>query len=143
MKEKDLKHMNRSELLQMLLAQAEEVKSLRAQLEQAQAQLQERKIAIDEAGSIAEAALKLNGVFDAAQAAAQEYLDNIQSLSGRQEEVARKIQEEAEEKARQTMAQADAYSQKVHREADEYLKQVLGSARSFLQDHGIQTISEN
>jgi hypothetical protein len=37
----------------------------------------DNKIDIEESGSIAEAALKINGVFEAAQAAADQYLDNI------------------------------------------------------------------
>lgn len=40
-----------------------------------------RVIELNEAGSIAEAALKLNGVFEAAQKAAEQYLMNVQRLS--------------------------------------------------------------
>ena len=40
---------------------------------------------MDRAGSIAEAALQLNGVFEAAQHAAQQYLDNLQDLYEREE----------------------------------------------------------
>ena len=39
-----------------------------------------RKIELDEAGSLAEAALRLNGVFDVAQKAAEQYLYNIRLL---------------------------------------------------------------
>lgn len=39
-----------------------------------------RRIELEHAGSIAEAALKLNGVFEAAQKAADQYLYNIQLL---------------------------------------------------------------
>lgn len=39
-----------------------------------------RRIELDEAGSIAMAALKLNGVFEAAQKAADQYLYNLQQL---------------------------------------------------------------
>lgn len=40
-----------------------------------------REIELEEAGSIAEAALRLNGVFEAAQKAAEQYLINVRSLS--------------------------------------------------------------
>ncbi len=40
-----------------------------------------RKIQIEEAGSIAEAALRLNGIFEAAQKAADQYLYNLQRMS--------------------------------------------------------------
>lgn len=39
-----------------------------------------REIELEEAGSIAEAALRLNGVFEAAQKAAEQYLMNVKKL---------------------------------------------------------------
>lgn len=42
-----------------------------------------RRIELQEAGSIAEAALRLNGIFDVAQKAADQYLENIRMLSDR------------------------------------------------------------
>lgn len=41
-----------------------------------------RKIQIEEAGSLAEAALRLNGIFEAAQKAADQYLYNLRQRSG-------------------------------------------------------------
>ncbi len=75
---KELKKLSRAELLEMLIAQSREVASLKEQLDDAVKQLNDRRILIDEAGSIAQAALSLNGVFEAAQNAAKEYTENIQ-----------------------------------------------------------------
>ena len=61
-----------------------EIATLKKELEYARKDLSSREIAIDEAGSIAVAALQINKVFEAAQAASQQYLDNIRSLSERQ-----------------------------------------------------------
>lgn len=41
-----------------------------------------RMIELEEAGNIAEAALRLNGVFEAAQRAAEQYLLNVRGISG-------------------------------------------------------------
>lgn len=82
MKDKELRHLSRSELLEMLLVQVDENKKLKMQLNEMQAQLDNRQILMNEAGSIAEAALQLNGVFEAAQNAAAQYLENIRRLSG-------------------------------------------------------------
>ncbi len=84
MTDKELRRLSRSELLEMLIAQTEENSQLKIRLEQAEAQLRDRRIEIDKAGSLAEAALSLNGVFQAAEAAAQQYLENIQRISSRQ-----------------------------------------------------------
>ena len=80
MTDKELKRLNRSELLQLLISQIEENEKLRGQIRQLEERLDERRIRIRDAGSIAEAALQLNHVFEAAQAAAQQYLDNVRLL---------------------------------------------------------------
>ena len=77
MTDKELRRLSRGELLEMLIAQMEENQLLKQQLTEAQTQLNNRQIAIETSGSIAEAALKLNGVFQAAEEAAQQYIENI------------------------------------------------------------------
>lgn len=78
---KELKKLKRSELLEMLLARTEEVERLRAELDEAQKKLDDRAIVLENSGSIAEAALKLNGVFEAAEKAAKQYLENIERIA--------------------------------------------------------------
>ena len=82
MKERDLNKLKRSELLELMLAQSQEIDELRTELEQAREALKRREIAIAEAGNIAEAALRLNQVFEQAQAAADQYLENVRRISG-------------------------------------------------------------
>jgi cell division septum initiation protein DivIVA len=79
-KEANLKHLSRLELLEMLLDEEKRIASLEKELAQAKAELAKRTILIENSGSIAEAALKLNGIFEAAQAAADQYLENIRQL---------------------------------------------------------------
>lgn len=83
MTDKELRRLSRAELLQMLIAQVEENEKLRKSLEEAQAQLNKRQIAIENSGTLAEAALKLNGVFEAADKAAKQYLENMERLAGK------------------------------------------------------------
>ena len=70
MTEKELMKLKRSELLEIMLAQSKEIDSLREQLAEANARLEDRNIAIEESGSIAEASLRLTKVFEEAQKAA-------------------------------------------------------------------------
>ena len=85
MKEKDLKRLSRADLLEMLIDQSREVQILRKRLEEAEAALQRREIIIGSSGSIAEASLKLSGIFEAAQEACEQYIDNIRLLNERQD----------------------------------------------------------
>ncbi len=81
MTDQELRKLNRTDLLELLLEQSKENEQLREELRQAQEKLASRKIEIDHAGSIAEAALRLNGVFEAAQQAAEQYLENVRRLA--------------------------------------------------------------
>ena len=74
---KELRRLNRKQLLELLLVQTERVEALEKELADTKALLQDRKINEDEAGSIAEASLRINGVFEAAEKAAAQYLENV------------------------------------------------------------------
>lgn len=65
----------------MLLAQAEENEELRRRLDEAERALADRAIEVQSAGSLAEASLRLNKVFVAADQAAQQYLENVRRLA--------------------------------------------------------------
>jgi len=82
MTEKDLKKLNRKQVLELLLRQTERADLLEAKLEEAENKLCDRALAEAEAGSLAEASLRLNGVFEAAEAAASQYLENVKKFSG-------------------------------------------------------------
>lgn len=79
MTEKELHKLKRGELLEMMLAQSREIDALRARVSELEERLADREIRIRESGSIAEAALKLNGIFEAAQAAADQYMENVRN----------------------------------------------------------------
>ncbi len=120
MEDRDLRKLSRAELLELLISQTQRVEELEDQLAEAQRRLEQRQIAIDRAGTLAEASLMLNGVFEAAEKAAAQYLENIERLSGQQQRVcdameasareqARTILEEAERACREREARCDAY----------------------------------
>lgn len=134
MTDKELKRLSRGELLEMLIAQASENEKLKQELEDARAALQDRSIAIDNAGSIAEASLQLSGIFEAAQNAAEQYLVNIRRMNDQQDLIAQKLQGDARKKAAAIVADADEYSRRIHEEADAYWQQVVNKARALLQD---------
>ena len=71
--------MSRRELLELLIEQGKKVDQLQEQLDEANARLKSRQIQIASAGSIAEAALQLNHIFEDAQAAADQYLENVKA----------------------------------------------------------------
>ena len=76
----DLKHLSRSELIDLIYEMKKREIELQTRLDEAEAQLQSKVITIAEAGSIADAAMQLNGVFQAAQMAADTYLISIKEI---------------------------------------------------------------
>lgn len=80
MTDKELKRLSRSELLELLLVQTRERERLEKELEEARKMLEDRQLRIDKAGDLAHAALEINGVMEAAQAAARQYLENIERM---------------------------------------------------------------
>ena len=81
MTDKELRRLSRKELLEMLIEQMNENEELKQKLDRAESELKDRNIMIENAGSLAEAALKLNDVFEAADRAAQQYLENVRCMA--------------------------------------------------------------
>ena len=129
MTDAELKKLNRTQLLEQLVAQGREIERLRGKLQVADEKLRDRQLEIDMAGSIAEAAMSINGVFEAAEKAAEQYLENIRALSERQESICESLEEDARKKAADIIANAEIEAKKRIKEADEYYKRTLRRAR--------------
>ena len=103
MTEKELKKLNRYQLLELLLVQTERADSLQQKAEQLQAMLDERELRFAQLGSIAEASVCVSGVFEAAQKAADLYLESAKKQADEQLQKARR--EAAEYESRLASAQ--------------------------------------
>ena len=127
MKQPDLRSLFRGELLEIMIQQSEELEALRKENEEYRQQLQEKTIVLDEAGSIAEAALKVSGIFDAAHQASAQYLKSIEVLASQKAEDAqraKKILEETEAKCaamwEDTQKQCEKMVEKAKRDSMNY-----------------------
>ena len=83
MTEKELRKLNRYQLLELLIIQTERADELEKRLEQMEAKLQEQEMNMSAMGSVAEAALQLSGVFEATQTAADRYQEEARKRSER------------------------------------------------------------
>ena len=80
-KENNLRKMKRKDLLEILLLQNKKINELEKELSNTKALLERKEIIIYESGSIAEASLKLNKVFEVAQKAADDYLKGVKEMA--------------------------------------------------------------
>lgn len=97
MTDKELKKLSKPELINMLTAKDEEIISLRSQLTQLQRQCNEINAVPLSIGSIAQAALSVNGVFTAAQKAADEYLATVMKMNQNAEKRCQEMIEQTKE----------------------------------------------
>lgn len=81
MTDKEFRKLNRAELVDIIYELQKQKEECDARIEDLEAQLAEKTLHIENAGSIAEASLALNGVFIAAQAAADQYLQSIHAAN--------------------------------------------------------------
>ncbi len=150
---KELRRMKRRDLLEILLEQSKENEDQRLLLAvqkkkimHLEQRLEDRRIDIAQAGSLAEASLKLNGIFDAAQAAAQQYLDNLKTVDDRcaameseTKERCAAMENEAKERCEamteETVRKCQELSQKTQEEADKHWEKLSEKLESFYEAH--------
>lgn len=74
MTDKELKKLNRAQLLELLIDQSHEIDRLQTALDEAKQKVKDRELMLEKCGSIAEASLAITEVFERAQEAADLYL---------------------------------------------------------------------
>ena len=115
MTDKELRHLSRAELIDIIYELQKQSDEKDAQMQEMQTALDERTLRISNAGSIAEAAVSINGVFEAAQAAADQYLASVKSAMADME----RTLAEAEEKRRTILSDAEKQAADMVRRAEE------------------------
>lgn len=118
MNQKELRRLTRIDLLEMMLELSKENEALRKQLEDANRKLEDRRIVVEEAGSLAVAAFQLNGIFDAAQKTCDQYTENMRLRYEQQQQICREMELETQKKCEQMLAKAKE-------EAEAYLRESL------------------
>lgn len=116
--------MRRTELIEIIYALKQSETALEAQKAALEAQLAERTLRLEQAGSIAEAALSLNHVFEAAQQAADDYLVSAEAAKAEAEKLLEETRQQCETMRRDAendvAAKWDAFNKKAKEMLDEY-----------------------
>ena len=106
MTSKELRRLSRADLLELLLAQTRETEQLKKKLREAEEELENRRYRMSEAGSLAEAMVEINNVMAAAQAAADQYLENIAAMESETRQKCEKMLLAASQEARRILENA-------------------------------------
>lgn len=118
MTDKEFKKLNRAELIEIIY----QLQLKQNELEETNRQLKEQMnnidIRISQAGSIADAAISINGVFEAAQKAADQYLQGICASKPDLEDRYNRMIADAEQKADEIISHAKAEREKIMEQTD-------------------------
>ena len=122
MTEKELHKLRREDLLDMLIRQSEDYARLTDELTKAKEELAKRALAMENAGTLADAAFELNGVYHAADDACSQYVESMRQMHEQQ----LKIQEEC---LRQKV-QSEEYCRRMEETTREQCRVMLETARA-------------
>lgn len=95
---KELKKLNRRELVDVIYQLKKNEEQMQQQIAALEAELQDRRIHLSVAGSIAEAATDITGIFSVAQTTADLYLSEIAAMKADTQRKCEKMIEEAKKK---------------------------------------------
>ena len=104
---KELKKLSRRELVDIIYQMKKNEQQLHEEIESLQEQLQDKRIRLSVAGSIAEAAVSITNVFSSAQRTADLYLQEILSMKQDTQAQCAAMIAEAEQRAAEIIADSE------------------------------------
>jgi cell division septum initiation protein DivIVA len=106
MTDKEFKRLSRAQLIEIIYQLQLQTDNLTEQNNELKKELADKRLRINEAGNIANASLAINNCFQSAQAAADQYLDEIRAIRDEAEEQKNMILSEARARAAEIIAEA-------------------------------------
>ena len=123
MTDKEFKRLSRSQLIDIIYQLQLKQEELTADNEKLAKALADKRLRLNKAGNIAEAALEIHNVMQAAQDAATHYLEEIRIMRNETEEKCRRLLEKAQKDADDIIAQAKISNPSYNSELDEIMKE--------------------
>lgn len=113
--------MSRMELIDIIFQLCQEKDELEHKLSESSKRLEEKRIVLKNSGSIADAALTLNGVFDAAQKAADQYLLSVKSAYANMEKQIQETKQQCEQMISEAKEEAERIKVRAAKESADRL----------------------
>jgi cell division septum initiation protein DivIVA len=123
MTDKEFKRLSRSQLIDIIYQLQLKQEELTDKNEKLAKALKDRRLRVSKAGNIAEAALEIHNVMQAAQDAAAHYLEEIRIMREETEEKCRRLLEKAQKDADDIIAQAKRSNPSYNSELEEIMKE--------------------
>ena len=142
MTDKEFKRLNRAQLIDVIYQLQLQVDKLTKQNESLEAALEDKRLRISNAGSLAEAALEINDCFRNAQKAAEHYLNEIKLIHTTVENDRKRILADAQAEAAQLVSTAQAEAEKLVSDARAEAAVITETAEKAKLEHdaAVETI---
>lgn len=129
MTDKEFKRLTRAQLIEIIYQFQLQVDKLTEQNQELERELADKRLRLQSAGNIAEAALEINDCFRSAQNAAEQYLNEIKAIREETEKERQRILAQAQ-------AEADAIVAGAKNAQGDYDCAIETILREFKQDNG-------
>ena len=131
MTDKEFKRLNRAQLIEIIYQLQLQIDKLNEEKQALENELADKRLRLQSAGNIAEAALEINNCFRSAQNAAEQYLNEIEA-----------IREETEVQRQRILAQAQAEAEAIITGAKKTQGDYDSAIEAILKEYG-QSHSDN
>ena len=135
MTDKELKHLSRMELIDIIYELHKQNEQNAAQIEKLQAALDEKELHIENAGSIAEAAVQISGVLEAAQAAEQQRDALLADAKKQSDEMLQSAQSQSERLVQDAQSRAQTLEAEAEKQVSEKWDRFEQRAMELIQAH--------
>lgn len=134
MTDKELKRLGRAELIDIIYELQIQREQQETELQTLRRQLDDKLLQIEQSGSIAEAAIRVNQVIEAAQAAADQYLGSIHAANADLEQRVAEAEAKAKATVEAANRQAEGIVSQAQQKADATLREAETRAEAMLAD---------
>lgn len=124
MADKELWKMNRTELIEITYVLQQNERMLREENTHLRKWLDDKLLCLDQAGSIAEAALLVNHIFEDAQQAAKQYPDSVQYANAQTSQMLAEAEDQLHRTEQECLALREKTDQDVKRQKESFVREV-------------------
>ena len=132
MTDKEFKRLSRSQLIEIIYQLQLQIDKLGEQTQELESELKDKRLRLQSAGNIADAALEINNCFRSAQNAAEQYLNEIKAIREETEAERQRILSEAQAEAAAIIAGA----KKTQGDYDSAIEAILKEYKQNHSDNG-------
>ena len=138
------RNLSKNEMIMIMNDQEREIEKLTAQVEELRAKLEHYELKTKNAGTLAEASAQINELFEAAQATADTYLENIRLNEQRTQEILEQVESKADAIIREAENLAQKRLDAAEAEVDEKWAVIESRLLVMYESHkGLQELVES